>query len=161
MNKLLHLILLLTFFPVSALAAPSFPARVVSIQDGDTITVLTEDKRQVRIRLYGIDCPEKGQPYGNRARQATAEAVHGKDVDVRQIDTDRYGRTVAMVSVQGGDTLNAMLVRAGLAWVYEKFCTRADPCDRLRELERAARARKAGLWKDGSAVEPWVWRKRK
>ena len=152
----------LLFLASAALAAePSYPARVISIADGDSITVLTSDNRQIRVRLYGIDCPERKQPYGTRARQATADAVMGKDVNVHPIDTDRYGRTVALVSAPGREMLNGWLVKSGLAWVYPQFCKRADICDRLRELERAARESKVGLWKDDGAVEPWVWRKGK
>ncbi|MDR2056597.1 MAG: thermonuclease family protein [Desulfovibrio sp.] len=146
--------------PASA-APPSYQARVVSIADGDTITVLDADNRQVKIRLYGIDCPEKRQPYGTRARQATADAVMGKTVNVHPIDTDRYGRTVALVAVPGREMLNGWLVKEGLAWVYPQFCRRADICDRLRELERAAKEGKKGLWQDKEPVEPWVWRKGK
>jgi endonuclease YncB( thermonuclease family) len=133
---------------------------VISVQDGDTITVLDADNRQIKVRLYGVDCPEKGQPYGNRARRATADAVMGEEVNVHVMDTDRYGRTVALVAAPGREMLNGWLVKAGLAWVYPQFCTRADICDRLRELERAARAAKAGLWADREPVEPWEWRRR-
>jgi endonuclease YncB( thermonuclease family) len=144
--------------PFPAFAA-SFQARVVSIADGDTITVLDADKRRIKIRLYGIDCPEKGQPFGTRARQATADAVMGKDVGIRPVDTDRYGRTVALVSAPGREMLNGWLVRTGMAWVYMQHCKRADICGRLRELEREARESKSGLWADKEPVPPWVWRK--
>jgi endonuclease YncB( thermonuclease family) len=154
-------LLLLLFAAPSAPAAEAWRARVVSVQDGDTITVLTAENRQVKVRLYGIDCPERRQAYGNRARQATAEAVHGKDVNVHVMDTDRYGRTVAIVAAPGREMLNSWLVKEGLAWVYEKYCKAADPCDRLRELEREARAAKVGLWGDSEPVAPWVWRKAK
>ncbi|MDR1659822.1 MAG: thermonuclease family protein [Desulfovibrio sp.] len=158
-----HVIFCLSLFIAITTAAhaasPSYQARVVSIQDGDSITLLDAGKRQVKIRLYGIDCPEKGQPYGNRARQATADAVMGKTVNVHPMDTDRYGRTVALVAAPGRESLNSWLVKSGLAWVYPQFCKRADVCDRLRELERAAKASKAGLWADKEPVAPWVWRK--
>ena len=134
---------------------------VVAVSDGDTITVLTPDKQQVKIRLYGIDCPEMKQAFGNRARQATKEFVGGKTVDIQPMDTDRYGRIVAVVSMPDGSTLNESLVSAGLAWVYPQYCKQKDICDSLRELEAAARTEKLGLWADKSPVEPWEWRKRK
>jgi endonuclease YncB( thermonuclease family) len=142
-------------------SAFAFPACVISVADGDTITVLDADNRQIRVRLYGIDCPERKQPYGNRARQATAEAVMGQEVNVHEMDKDRYGRTVAIVAAPGREMLNAWLVKEGLAWVYPQYCKRSDPCDRLKNLEQEARAAKRGLWKEAGAVEPWVWRKRK
>jgi endonuclease YncB( thermonuclease family) len=155
----LFLSLYLILFPVTLPAAETFTARVVSIADGDTITVLDADNRQVKVRLYGIDCPERKQPYGNRARQATADAVMGKEVNVHPISTDRYGRTVALVAAPGREMLNSWLVKEGMAWVYPQFCKRADICDRLRELEAAARAAGKGLWADKEPVEPWGWRK--
>jgi endonuclease YncB( thermonuclease family) len=141
MTKLILSTTIFLFITVPALA---FEARVVSIQDGDTITVQTEQGgKPVRVRLYGIDCPERKQPFGNRARQATAEAVMGKDVNIHQVDKkDRYGRTVAIVAAPGREALNSWLVKEGLAWVYPQFCKRADPCDRLRALEQEARAAK-------------------
>jgi endonuclease YncB( thermonuclease family) len=147
-------------FLILTTSSLAFEARVVSVADGDTITVLDADNTQIRIRLYGIDCPERRQPFGNRARQATADAVMGKTVNVHPIETDRYGRTVAVVAAPGREMLNSWLVKEGLAWVYPQYCKQADICDRLRELEQAARERKAGLWADGEAVEPWEWRKR-
>jgi endonuclease YncB( thermonuclease family) len=157
MNKI-YLYILIAFFMTSP--AYAFPARVISVADGDTITVLTADHQQIRVRLYGIDCPERRQPFGNRARQATTGAVHGRDVNIHPIDTDRYGRTVALVAAPGREMLNSWLVKEGMAWVYTQYCTRADVCDRLRELEREAREKKVGLWADGKAVEPWVWRRK-
>jgi endonuclease YncB( thermonuclease family) len=160
---LLFAIIGILFAPfVSAFAADaSFTALVVSVADGDTITVLDSDKKQIKVCLYGIDCPERRQAYGNRARQATADAVMGRTVNIHPIETDRYGRTVAIVAAPGREMLNSWLVKEGLAWVYERYCNRADICDRLRELEQEARAGKAGLWADKEPVPPWEWRKRK
>jgi endonuclease YncB( thermonuclease family) len=153
------LALCLLLFPISIPAAETFTARVVSVADGDTITILTADHRQVKVRLYGIDCPERKQPWGNRARQATTDAVMGKEVNVHPISTDRYGRTVALVAAPGREMLNSWLVKEGLAWMYPAYCKRADICDRLRELETAAGTAGKGLWADEEPVEPWVWRK--
>jgi endonuclease YncB( thermonuclease family) len=86
--------LALLFLPIPALAA-DYPARVVGVKDGDTLAVLTAQKEQVKIRLHGIDAPESGQDYGSRAKQAASEPAFGKQVTIKEVDTDRYGRTVA------------------------------------------------------------------
>ena len=140
-------------------AQPQFPAHVIAVADGDTITVLTKDKRQVRIRLYGIDCPEKVQAFGNRATQATSDAVYGKDVLVRPMDTDHYGNLVAIVLMPNGASLNERLVRDGLAWVYTRYCKDEDICAPLRKLEASVRATRRGLWVDKKPVPPWEWRR--
>ena len=106
---------------------PSFSwawsGEVVGITDGDTITVLNRKTlKGVKIRLYGIDCPEGGQAFSKRARQFTSKLVFGKVVEVHRMDTDRYGRTVALVS-EDKQLLNKELVKAGLAWVYDKYCS--------------------------------------
>jgi len=162
MRAALSLLLCLAF-AVPALAAPAqFTGLVIAVADGDTITVLTKDKQQVRIRLYGIDCPEIGQPFSARAKQTTSDAVFGKNVTVQPIETDRYDRTVAVVFMPGGRSLGAHLVREGLAWVCtEEYCTRKDICEPLRKLEQAARTAKQGLWINKAPEPPWEWRKRK
>ena len=107
-------------FVLGALVCPTllyaWEGKVVSITDGDTIKVL-KDGIQVKIRLAAIDCPEKGQPYGQAARKFTAKLVAGRSVKVWPSDTDRYGRTVAFVFI-GGTDLNKELLKAGLAWHY-------------------------------------------
>ena len=146
---------------VSAIAAPAqFSALVIAVADGDTITVLTQDKQQAKIRLYGIDCPESKQAFGNRAKQVTADAVHGKNVTVQPMEQDRYGRTVAVVFTPGGQSLCEHLVREGMAWVYTKYCKLKDICEPLRKLENVARKQRNGLWADKAPMPPWEWRKR-
>src|SRR5690606_36043907 len=110
MKHLIATFLLVAFSPLPALAA-DFAARVVGISDGDTLTVLTAEKRQVKIRLHGVDTPESGQDFGTRAKQAASELAFGKQVTVRQVDTDRYGRTVAEVFLPDGRSMNRELVR--------------------------------------------------
>jgi micrococcal nuclease len=144
------------------LIAMSFPAmtfawegKVVSVTDGDTIKVL-KDGKQVKIRLASIDCPEKGQPYGQAAKKFTANLVAGKSVIIWPTDTDRYGRTIAFVFVDGVD-VNKELLKAGLAWHYKRYSR--DP--ELAKLEFEARAKKVGLWKEPAQIAPWKWRKKK
>src|SRR5438132_401748 len=102
---------LVLLFPTVALA--DFSGRVVGVTDGDTIKVMHKGKEE-KIRLYGIDCPEKGQPYGTKAKQFTSEMAFGKTVTVHVTDTDRYGRTVADVILPDGCILNLEFVSSGL-----------------------------------------------
>lgn len=104
----------------------------------------------------GIEWPEKRQPFGTRARQFTGDMAFGKDVTVRVIDVDRYGRTVGEVILPDGLSVNRELVRAGLAWWYRQYARK----DRdLERLEASARAARSGLWADADPVAPWEWRK--
>ena len=133
-----------------------FSGTVVSIADGDTLTVLHAGKQE-RVRLYGVDCPEKKQPFGTRARQLTGQLAFHQVVTVRVKDRDRYGRTVGEVVLPDGKVLNQELVRAGLAWWYRDY---AAGDLRLALLEREARAAGRGVWSDPRAVPPWEYRKR-
>jgi micrococcal nuclease len=110
--------------------ADGFSGKVVGVTDGDTITVLHE-RTPVKVRLHGIDCPESGQDFGTRAKQATSELAFGKLVTVRPVDTDRYGRTVALVVLPDGRTLNHELVRSGLAWWFRKYAPGDVTLERL------------------------------
>ncbi len=130
--------------------------KCVAIADGDTLTLLTADKRQVKVRLEGIDAPEKKQPFGNEARQALAELTFGKKISVRISGTDRYGRTLGIVTADRAD-VNAEMVRRGLAWHYKQFSK--DPT--LARLETEAREKKIGLWSRSDPVPPWEFRKKK
>jgi len=143
---------------------PSFSwawsGEVVGITDGDTITVLNRKTlKGVKIRLYGIDCPEGGQAFSKRARQFTSKLVFGKVVEVHRMDTDRYGRTVALVSVDK-QLLNKELVKAGLAWVYDRYCS--EPiCESWRNFQLRAKIDKRGLWADSNPIPPWEFRRQK
>ena len=138
-----------------AAAAPAeFRGRVVGVSDGDTITVLV-DRAPVRIRLWGIDAPERRQPHGRRARQFTASLAMGQAVAVRVKDRDRYGRQVAVVVLADGRELNREIVRAGYAWWARRYA----PEDlELERAESAARRRRAGLWRDPNPIPPWQFR---
>ena len=156
LNILLHLLLPLLFvFLLPSLAFVDFSGRVVGVADGDTITVL-KDKTPVKVRLNGIDAPEKKQAFGARAKQFTSKSAFGKVVTIRERGRDKYGRTVADVILPGGAVLNRELVKAGLAWHYVKYAPRDEA---LRELEWEARLEKRGLWADKDPVPPWCYRK--
>jgi len=132
--------------------APAMP-RVVRIIDGDTVAVLWPDKRQETIRLAGIDAPERGQAFGNRAREALGELAMGKPVAVDVEGHDRYGRTIARLRVGGVDVCRELVAR-GLAWHYKRYSS--DP--ELAEAEQAARAAGRGLWAERAPEPPWDYR---
>lgn len=138
-----------------ASAAPPPPAsgKVVSVHDGDTLTVRTDGGETLKVRLHGIDAPELGQPWGRRSRESLAELAQGKVVEVLPVDRDRYGRIVARVRA-GGEELNREQVARGLAWRYDRY-DRANDYGRAQE---AARGRRSGLWGDPAPVAPWEWR---
>ena len=139
-------------------AALAWPGLVVGISDGDTITVLRNGREQIKIRLYGIDCPEKRQAWGSRATQATGRLCAGKVVEVQETDIDRYGRTVAIVALPGGLTLQEELVAEGMAWIWPRYC-KLPVCREWARIEGQAKEGKVGLWRDVEPVPPWEWRK--
>ena len=152
------LYLALILFLVLPCPAWAWSGKVIGVADGDTITVL-RDKEPQKIRLYGIDCPEKRQPFGKNAKQFTSNMVFAKTVEVNRIDTDRYGRTVALVAVDER-LLNEELVRAGLAWVYDRYCYESI-CDNWKNFQLRARLDKRGLWGESDEVPPWEFRRRR
>lgn len=141
---------------VGSLYAQTITGKVVSVADGDTITVL-EGTHQHRIRFYGIDCPESGQDFGARAKKFLSDMVFGKQVQVVQKDMDRYGRVVGMVYID--DTcVNQEIVRAGLAWVYHRYC-KENVCQEWTNMEARARTAKIGLWSHPDPIPPWEYRR--
>ena len=147
---------LLFLFASAAAQAVTIQGKVVHIADGDTLTILVAGNQQVKIRLAGIDTPEKAQPYGNKAKQALAALSFQKQANVKVETKDRYGRTVGRVIVAGKD-VNAELVRQGMAWVYRKYTND----QKLYALEAKAKQAKRGLWSSDKPIEPWLWRKGK
>lgn len=138
-------------------AHADFSGSVVSVLDGDTIEVL-HNTRPERIRLNGIDCPEKGQAYGQKAKQAASALVFGKEVALLTYGLDKYGRTIADVLLPDGTNVNHELVKDGWCWWYRKY---APGNIELEKLEKSARESKKGLWVDQAPVPPWVYRKAK
>lgn len=153
--RLAPVLLLLVRLAFSQALPQTFQARVVSVADGDTLTVL-QNRQQIRIRLYGIDCPEKDQPFHTRASRRTAELAQGRTVTVRTESRDRWGRLVAWVTLPDGRSLNEILVAEGLAWHFRRYAPREK---RLIQLEREARDARRGLWQDPAPVPPWEWRR--
>jgi len=152
--------------PLAILAlALSFPAwaditgNVVGVADGDTITVLDADKVQHKIRLTGIDAPEKKQPFGNRSKQSLSDMVYNKTVTVETDKRDRYGRELGKV-LAGGKDVNLGQIRAGFAWHYKAYERTQSATDRqaYADAENEAKAAKRGLWLAADPTPPWVWR---
>lgn len=131
-----------------------FSGEVVHIADGDTIAVLNDAKDQVKIRLNGIDCPEAGQAYGNKAKEFTRKLVLGETVTVQSYDVDKYSRTIGDVILEDGRNLSQELIKAGMAWWFFKY----SDDERLGMLEVQAKIRKVGLWKDKNPIPPWIFR---
>jgi endonuclease YncB( thermonuclease family) len=134
----------------------AWQGKVVGVSDGDTITVMHAGKGE-KIRLYGVDCPEKHQDFGQKAKQFTSNMVYGKTVDVEPVTTDRYGRTVGLVSVNG-KSINEELLKAGLAWVFTRYCDKPC-CKQWYKYQEEARQRKVNLWSMPNPVPPWEFRR--
>ena len=131
--------------------------KVVNVADGDTITILNAENKQTKVRLYGIDAPEKAQDFGNKFREKLASLVAGKNIEVVVIDVDQYGRSVGRIKVDGKEVAEEML-KLGFAWLYTPYC-KIPECARWKELETQAKTAKIGLWANPTAQEPWQWRK--
>ena len=141
---------------LAALASPALAleGKVVGVIDGDTIDVLDSSKRQHRVRFDGIDAPERGQPFANRAKSTLSDLVFGKTVRIDTEGPDKYDRTIGRVYVDGRDVGLAML-EAGMAWHYTKY----DQSKKYADGEKAAKDAGRGLWADPRRVPPWEWRK--
>ena len=157
LNKIIILFVTLNF---NIALAATLEGSVVGIADGDTITILDTTNTQHKIRLAGIDAPEKRQPFGNVSKQSLSDLVFGKQVIVEYQKLDRYDRVVGKVFVDG---MNANLeqVRRGLAWYFKKYKSELVLNDRLAYLhaeEDAINAR-IGLWVEPNQIPPWEFRK--
>lgn len=140
-------------------AADTLSGRVVGVTDGDTITVLDASRQQHKVRLAGIDAPEKSQAFGQRAKQHLSQLVFGRPVTIEGSKLDRYGRLIGKVLVVGIDA-NLQQVKAGLAWHYKKYANEQSPSDRViyAQAEDEARSRRIGLWAEASPQAPWDYR---
>ncbi len=149
------LIFLLTLSP--AIGAETFTGTVEWVTEGDSISVAREGK-SVRVRLFGIDCPEMNQKYGREAKEVARELAFGKVVSVESKGKDRYGRTVGRVKLPSGKSLSRELIRAGACWWYKRHARKEVE---FKDLEEKARQEKLGLWADPKPDPPWAWRRRK
>lgn len=151
--------ILLLYLLVGSTYADTLSGRIVGVSDGDTVTLLDAAYRQHKIRLAGIDAPEKSQPFGQRSKEHLSNRVFGQQVTVEGSKTDRYGRLVGKVIVSGTD-VNLMQLRIGMAWHYKAYEKEQTPADRHQyaETERAARHQRVGLWRDTNPHAPWDFR---
>ena len=150
--------LLLMLLLALPLPVQGWSGKVIGVDAGDTITVL-RDEQPVRVRLYGIDSPDEGQPFGAEAKQFTSAMVFGKMVEVGAINVDHYGRTVSLVYFDGIGVCDE-LIRAGLAWVYYLYCN-LPICAEWKNLESEAKKAKRQLWSDPEPIPPWRFRMQK
>jgi len=149
------LLLISLVLVTAALSNDLEKARVVGVADGDSITVLTPINKQVLIRLYGIDCPEIGQPSGIKAKEFTSGLCFGMTIQYRLLGIDRFDRTVATVFLEDGKELNLEIIKAGYAWHYERYSKRPD----YVRAEEEARKAGIGLWAQKEPTPPWEWRR--
>ena len=133
----------------------SYTAKVIGISDGDTVTVL-KNKQQIKIRLAHIDCPEKRQPFGTKAKQFVSDAIFGKMVTVvSDGTTDRWKRLIAVIKYDNNQNLNKNLVRNGLAMHFKRY---SDDMS-YDVLEQQAKQNKVGMWSQNKVIAPWDFRK--
>jgi micrococcal nuclease len=145
------LLIIICFFSCST---EQQTGKVVKVIDGDTFDLMSDKK--IRVRMFGIDSPERGQAFSVKAREFTAALIAGKEINVTIRNKDRYGRSVCDVYLNDGTYVNAEIVKAGYAWLF----TRYSNDDTLAQLEEDARKNKRGLWQDDNPLPPWEFRRR-
>ena len=150
---------LLILFSCS-LQAASLQGKVVSVADGDTIKVLDATNTQHKIRLQGIDAPEKAQPFGQKSKQSLSQLVYNKQVTVEYQKKDKYGRILGKVILNGTDVCLEQ-IKLGMAWHYKQYKSDQPKEDRetYAQVEQTARVQAVGLWKDKMPNPPWEYRK--
>lgn len=147
------LILMFGMCLMTAAQANEFFAKVVAVLDGDTV-LIKRSKGLAKVRLAGIDAPEKAQTFGETSKRSLATMVAGKQIKIVSVAVDQYGRIVGNISV-GGLDVNAEQVRLGMAWEYSRFHNNAD----LLALQKEAQSVPRGLWAMSDPMPPWEWRK--
>jgi len=153
---LIKKILIFSLLLISQNAPETITGRIVKVSDGDTVTLLTKDNQQIKVRLEGIDAPEKRQDFGNMATLCVRQLCEGKTVTVIKTGTDRYNRVLGILYVDNL-IINEYLVRQGLAWHYKQF----NKSHRLDSLEKLARKEKLNIWSLPNPIPPWEYRKNK
>jgi endonuclease YncB( thermonuclease family) len=161
--------LILSMVLITGVVHADITGRVVAVTDGDTIKVLDANNTQYKVRLTGIDAPEKKQPYGRASTKKLVSMVAGKEVFVESSKNDRYGRALGKVWVQPADCpscgktldVNHAQILSGMAWWYRYYAKEQSPEDRGRyeSAEDEARVRGWGLWADPNPINPYAWRK--
>lgn len=155
MKKYIVVILFLNIFYLHSQA--TITAKVVGVKDGDTVVVLDSLNYQTTLRLAEVDCPEKAQAFGTKAKQFTSDAVYLKEVKYIVTDTDRYGRSIAKIYYDDNKYLSAEIIKTGFGWQYKQYST----SKLLASLEQEARTNKRGLWIDLNPIYPSEFRRNK
>lgn len=150
------LLIFLVTIPL-CLSAQVFHGKAVKISDGDTFTLLVNGREQVRIRIDGIDAPEKGQAYGTRAKEFLSSMIWGESITVRVLKTDRYGRSIGKVSTPTIEDVGYEMIKAGYAWQYRDYNNDKS----YTVAENYARKNTKGLWQDRNPIRPQDYRKMK
>ncbi|WP_428897462.1 Endonuclease YncB [Parelusimicrobium proximum] len=130
---------------------------VIKISDGDTLTLLSEGREEIKVRLYGIDAPETGQDYGTASKNYLSSLIAGRYVEADIIDIDQYGRSVGVVFADE-EAVNAKMAAEGYAWVYTNYC-KIKSCEEWQDLQDTAKENRKGLWRQNKQTPPWKWRK--
>lgn len=151
----MRIFLILLLIVATHVHAENFTGQVVRIIDGDTVEILS-DRNSVRVRLAGIDAPEKKQAYGEKSRQFLASLIFRKNVEVVSQGKDRYGRELGFIHLPDGTNVNLSMVKNGMAWVYRQYSKDAV----FLQAEDHARQSKIGLWADSDPVAPWKFRRK-
>lgn len=154
---MIRLISFFLFISLTTFSQTTFKAKVVGVKDGDTVVVLDSLNNQTTLRLAEVDCPEKNQPFGTKAKQFTSDQIYFKTIKYVVTDTDRYGRSIAMIYYDTDNKyLSAEIIKAGMGWHYKRYSTSKE----LALLEDNAKKKKIGLWIDNNPIEPSEWRKK-
>jgi len=155
-----RILLLVAMLATGIASADTLQGRVVGIADGDTVTVLDDTNTQWKIRLMGIDAPEKKMPFGQVSKRHLSDLIFNRQVIVEYSKKDRYGRTVGKILADGID-VNLEQVKAGMAWHYKQYQREQSAADQVNyaEAEEQARAGRKGLWVDAEPTPPWDGRK--
>lgn len=152
MKKLTFIFLLLS----SICFSQTFTGKVIGIKDGDTVVVLDSLNYQTTLRLAEVDCPEKSQAFGTKAKQFTSDEIYLKQVKYIVTDIDRYGRSIAKIYYDNNKYLSEEIIKNGFGWQYKKYST----SKLLAKLEEEARKNKRGLWIDPNPIYPSDWRRK-
>ena len=156
-NNPMKLKLLFLFFLCAQVYSQTFTGKVIGVKDGDTVVVIDAANNQTTLRLAEVDCPEKKQAFGTKAKQFTSDAVYLKTITYKVQTTDRYGRSVAEVYYDNNKYLSAEIIKNGFGWQYKKYST----SKLLASLEQEARENKRGLWVDPNPIYPSDFRQKK
>jgi endonuclease YncB( thermonuclease family) len=159
MQKLISTVAAILAFSTSAFGQ-DLHGKVISIADGDTLTVLDNQQKTHKVRLSGIDAPEKSQAFGQASKQSLGNQVYGKPVVIDWNKRDRYGRIIGKVLL-GSRDVNLMQIQLGMAWHYKKYEGEQDVEDRsiYSQAEYIAQRDRRGLWQDANPIPPWDFRK--